>query len=210
MADHDKTRIRKDFLERRRAIEPSARLRDSAIIRQRLFRLPEWEDAGTILCYVSMETEVETRKIIEEALGRRKRVIVPLVSSGTGAVGLSELRSLAELGESPIQGLDQPIPRFRRPAEAQEVEVALIPGVAFDREGGRIGMGGGYFDRLLPQMGNAVRIGLAFSVQLYDQRSLPLADHDVRLHKIVTESELVIPRCILPQDFTTVPEPYIR
>jgi len=193
MVEITKEQLRKDYLAKRSALEPVARQRDSAIIRQRLFRLTEWEDAGTVLCYISMSTEVDTRKCIEEALGRRKRVIVPVLGASAQDGFLSELRSLDELAPARIKGLMEQAPKFHRRAEPEEVEVALIPGVVFDRQGGRIGFGGGYFDRVLARMSNAVRIGLAFSIQVHPSL-LPLKEHDVPLHKIITEAGILIPK----------------
>ncbi len=193
MANTAKSELRKDVLARRSALDQTAISRDSAIIRQRLLRLPEWEDAGSVLCYVSMMHEVDTHKLIEEALGRRKRVIVPVISEDKQTGFLSELRSLRELSSSRIPGLFEHAPRYHRPAEPREVEVAIIPGVVFDLYGGRIGFGGGYFDRLLPQMPNCIRIGLAFSLQIFRQ-PLPVEEHDIRMHKIITEAEIILPR----------------
>jgi 5-formyltetrahydrofolate cyclo-ligase len=68
------------------------------------------------------------------------------------------------------------------------VELALIPGIAFDRRGGRVGFGGGYFDRLLPQMPKAFRLGLAFSAQV-SAVPLPHESHDIRMHAVITEKE---------------------
>jgi len=158
-----------------------------------LVRLPEWGDAGTVLCYISMDTEVETRKIIEEALGRRKRVIVPLYQPSAQSPLLSELRSLSELAPSAVPWLMEHALKHRRPVGLREVELAIAPGVVFDREGGRIGFGGGYFDRLFSLMPQAIRIGLSFSFQVHPQ-TLDLMDHDIKMHKIITESEIIAPR----------------
>jgi 5-formyltetrahydrofolate cyclo-ligase len=193
MAQPTKTELRKAYLAKRNALDPAARHRDSGFIRQRLLRMPDWEDAGTVLCYISMNSEVETRKIIEEALGRRKRVIVPVVGQTLQDGSLSELRSLSELVPGRVRNLFEQAPKFIRPAEPQEVEVALIPGIAFDRQGGRLGSGGGYFDRMLARMPNAVRLALAYSMQIRSEL-LPLLDHDIRMHKIVTESEIILPK----------------
>lgn len=190
MAKTDKTALRKLYHQKRKALAPSDAQRDATLIRQRLLRLPEWEDARTVLCYISMDSEVDTRKIIDEALGRRKRVIVPLFD-GSSAPALSELRSLQELSPSNLPGLLEHAQKHRRPALPKEVELAITPGVVFDRQGNRIGFGGGYFDRLFSGMAQAVRIALAYSFQIHNE-DLPVLDHDIRIHKIVTEKELII------------------
>ena len=186
-----KTELRKFYLAKRKALAPADAQRDSTLIRQRLTRMAEWEDARTILCYISTPHEVETRKIIDETLGRRKRVIVPIFDGSPENPRLSELRSLQELVSGSRPGLLEHAPKHRRPFETKEVELVIVPGVTFDRDGGRIGFGGGYFDRLLAGMPQAVRLALSYSLQIHTE-ALPLDGHDIRMHKILTEKELII------------------
>ena len=72
-----------------------------------------------------------------------------------------------------------------------QVELALIPGIAFDRQGGRLGLAGGYFDRLLSRMPKASRLALAFSAQV-SETPFPLESHDARVHAIATEKEILV------------------
>lgn len=166
------------------------RSRDSAIIRQRISRLPAWEDAGTVAVYVSFGSEVDTTPLIEESLQKKKRVAVPWVHPETQEMALSELKDLRDLVPGFYKKVLEPSPERRTFVDPSEVEVALVPGVAFDRAGIRLGMGGGYFDRLLPRMTHAIRIGVAFSVQL-SADPLPGESHDVPVHAIVTEAEWI-------------------
>jgi len=188
-AETTKADLRKEFLKKRDALRPDELARASSLVRQRIFQHPKWKSCSTILCYVSFSSEVETHALIQEALRFKKRVLVPVHDPATKDTPLSELRRFADLGAS-HRGVLQVQPEFRRLADPAAVELALIPGIAFDRRGGRIGFGGGYFDRLLPSMPKAFRIGLAFSAQV-STIFLPLEGHDVRMHALITEKEII-------------------
>jgi 5-formyltetrahydrofolate cyclo-ligase len=190
MALPDKTRLRKEYLAKRDALAAEERSRHSSLIRQRVFGHPSWRNASTILCYVSFGSEVETHTLIQEALRFKKRVVVPLHDPANHHdTLLSELRRFGELGPS-HRGVLQVQPEFRRLMAPADIELALVPGIAFDRQGGRLGFGGGYFDRLLPKMPKAFRLGLSFDAQIA-QDPLPHESHDERLDAIITEKEVL-------------------
>jgi 5-formyltetrahydrofolate cyclo-ligase len=176
-------------LKRRDGLNPGERDRASSLIRQRIIQHPKWRAAGTVLFYVSFGSEVETHTLLREALRFNKRVVVPVHDKENKDTPLSELRRFNELGTS-HRGVLQVMPEFRRTADPVEVELAIIPGIVFDRKGGRIGFGGGFFDRLLPRMPDAYRMALAYSDQL-SPTPLPLESFDVRMQVIVTEKELL-------------------
>ncbi|OGR89074.1 MAG: 5-formyltetrahydrofolate cyclo-ligase [Elusimicrobia bacterium RIFCSPLOWO2_01_FULL_59_12] len=190
MEKQNKTSLRKEFLKKRDRLTPAARARDSAIIRQRVLAHPEWQDVHTLLTYVSYRSEVETYKLIQEAIARRKRVVVPVMDPESKELRLSELHALGDLAPGAFHGIQEPAPCHVKRVIPMEIELVLVPGVAFDRQGGRIGLGGGYFDKLLDSMPNARRVGLAFSAQI-SKRPLPMAAHDIRMHAVVTEKEVI-------------------
>ena len=185
-----KVDLRKSYLEKRDSLTPISRARDSAIIRHRVVHHLEWQDANTVLMYVSFRSEVDTHKLIKEALEQQKRVIIPVTDTIHKEVTLSELRSYGDLAPGPFHGIFEPAPALRRPVDPAEIELALVPGAVFDRQGGRIGFGGGYFDKLLAIIPQARRMGLAFSTQVH-AKPLPHSSHDIRMQLIVTEKEVV-------------------
>ncbi len=189
MEKQNKSDLRKKYLQKRDRITPVARARDSAIIRQRVFGRPEWEDAHTILAYVSFRSEVETHKLIQEGLAQKKRMVLPVIDPATQEIHLSELGAWGDLAPG-VHGIYEPAALFRKRVEPVEVELVLVPGVAFDRKGGRLGLGGGYFDKLLVQMPGAKRFGLAFSIQVR-KSPLPMHDHDIHMQAIITEKEVI-------------------
>src|SRR5258706_5919069 len=189
MATPTKVELRKEFLTRRNALDPAERTRNSSLIRQRLFQFPAWRNAETLLCYVSFSSEVETHLLIQEALRFKKRVVIPVHDASNHETPLSELGRYSDLGPN-HRGVLQVKPELRRLVEPEKVQLALLPGIVFDQHGGRIGFGGGYFDRLLSNIAKAFRLSLAFSQQI-SSLPLPLESHDVRMQAILTEKEVM-------------------
>jgi 5-formyltetrahydrofolate cyclo-ligase len=116
-------------------------------------------------------------------------VVVPIVDAAKKYIQLSELHDVGSLAPGAF-GIDEPVKVLWEPVDASEIELALVPGVVFDRQGGRVGFGGGYFDKLLASMPHARRIALAYSLQLLKQ-NLPLHDHDIPMQLIITEKEVI-------------------
>lgn len=150
--------------------------------------LPEVEAAGTLLFYVDVRDEVRTRHALPKALSSDRRIIVPWCND-SGELELFHLESLSELAEGRY-GILEPLPELRERAEKQlqpaELDAVLVPGVAFDKTGGRLGHGKGYYDKLLKNVRPGCRlIGVAFESQIFEQ--IPMHEHDVWMDQVVTE-----------------------
>ena len=161
------------------------RRRKSEAIRRKVFRLTAFRRARTVCCYVALSYEVQTWRLIEEMLSRGKRVVVPVVRPRTKRLQLSEVRDpMRELAKGSF-GVWQPTPRALRPVPVRDLDLVLVPGLAFDRRGHRLGHGHGYFDRFLARMPKTTpTVGLAFRFQLLDR--LPVASHDHAVQTILT------------------------
>lgn len=159
--------------------------------------LPAFEAAQTLLVYISFGGEVETRRLIEAAFVKKKRVVVPVMEKGKGML-LSELTSLKDLTPGLYKEIHEPSPANHKIVDPAEIELTLVPGVVFDRKGGRIGMGGGHFDRYFPKAKNTLRVALAFNSQIHKQ-TLPLDAFDMRMHLIVTETGVIETGVPLPK-----------
>ena len=157
------------------------------LIQERLLELPSFQRSSTILTYIGVKSEVGTGLIVQEGLRMGKRLAAPYVSG--------EILSAAFI-ESPLElepsrfGLLDPDERVRgapeRVCDVGEVELFIVPGVAFDRRGGRLGHGRAYYDRMLALAGVGARfIALAFECQIVP--SVPMTATDVHMHMIVTE-----------------------
>lgn len=180
-----KGQLRAAVLRRLRQQREDERRRRSDTIRRKVIRLTAFRRAGTVCCYVALPYEVQTWRLIEEMLKRGKRVVVPVVRSRTRRLWLSEVRDPATELAPGAFGVREPVPSARRPIPADEVDLALIPGVAFDRRGHRLGHGHGYFDRLLARLPRTTpTVGLAYRFQLLDR--LPTAAHDHAVRTVLT------------------------
>ena len=162
----------------------------SKAIRKQLFALDEFRAAGLIHFYISMGREVETLPMIQEAIALRKRVVVPVVVPESMDLLLSELSKDSLLVPGPL-GTLQPRTDQVHPITMAEMDLMLVPGVAFDRHGHRLGRGFGYFDRLLSQSFKKPKpvIALAYELQLVEQ--VPVTDQDRTVDKIVTEEQVI-------------------
>lgn len=160
----------------------------SRVICQRFASLAEYVRAGTVLLYVHVRSEVRTREFLEQAMAEGKRVLVPWCQGDE--LELFHLEDLAELGPG-VFGLLEPRAELRaQPGKRRhiaEVDIAMVPGVAFDRRGGRLGHGKGYYDRLLRRARpETLLAGVCFESQLVPE--VPMGPRDVRMHRVITES----------------------
>lgn len=194
MAHPEKDRLRTHYTTTRDALDATARKRASSLIRQRLFQHPAWRDAEHILCYVSFRSEVDTHTILQEGIRFKKKMHVPIFHPlDTEQTPVAELKRWGDLVAHEKTGILEPRAEARALVDPATIQLVLVPGTVFDRQGGRIGFGGGYFDRLLPRMPQARWIGLAFSEQVHHE-PLPRETHDIPMHHILTEKEdIVIP-----------------
>ncbi|SRR5581483_3106011 len=192
-------RIEEDLLEIREALRRSqialreelpAELRhaSSMEIIQRLERHLAERGATFIHCYISFRSEVETRAFITAALEvHRWRVVVPVVEQGAEVLVHTEIQGLDNLAKGRF-GLEEPVDRT--PASLESLNAVIVPLVAFDRRGTRLGYGKGFYDAFLRELPDSVeRIGLAFAVQ--EAEHIPLRPHDEPLDLIITEREFI-------------------
>jgi 5-formyltetrahydrofolate cyclo-ligase len=191
-----KAAIRERLLAERSRIDPVLRDAWSRAIEDRLAELPLWRDAQVVHTYVdAVQGEVATRGIVRRALAEGKTVVCPRVRWKPRGLDSFVIASLDELVES-RRGLWEPDPGRNDPIASSELDIVLVPGLAFDRRGWRIGFGAGLYDRFLSGVDTA-RVALAFSLQLVD--SLPVESHDEPVDWIVTEGETIACRAIREQ-----------
>lgn len=154
----------------------------------RLFDLPEYQQARTVLFYVDVRTEVRTRNDLAAALGHGKRIVVPYCVEGE--LELFLLADMAEL-ELGMYKILEPRAELRalphKRVDVKTLDLVVVPGVAFDRRGARMGHGFGYYDKLLEHARpDTPLVALAFECQLFPE--IPTQPHDIFMHKIVTEA----------------------
>lgn len=160
---------------------------------ERLLNLPEYQRAQTVLWYLDCRSELRTKQALPEALTSGKRIVVPYCTvdeAGANKLGLWWLQSMDELVVGKWNILEPPRERWGEPGKEvppEELDLVIVPGVAFSRAGGRMGNGQGYYDRLLMHVRmNCPLIALCYESQLFD--NLIIGPHDVFMDKVVTEA----------------------
>lgn len=157
-------------------------------ISQRLLLMPEYQKAKTVLFYLSFNNEVDTQGIINNAWQQRKKVLVPICQTATKNLLLSEFRSFSEL-TSGTWNIPEPKKEYVRPFPPSQVDLAIIPGLAFDLQGNRLGYGAGYYDRFLPTLPSSCpKIALSYDLTMLE--FLPTEEHDIPMDYIVTETTI--------------------
>ena len=157
-----------------------------------VLHLHEYVRARGIACYVSKDSEVDTRPLIRRALDANKRVLVPVVKKGDIDLFFSELKDLGRELAPGSFSIPEPRPEYLRPESLDNVDVLFVPGIVWDKEGYRLGWGRGYFDRVLRTLPEHVRsIGLSFNLQFVNR--VPRDQFDLPVNTVVTESRVV--RC---------------
>jgi 5-formyltetrahydrofolate cyclo-ligase len=187
-----------DIAERKKAIRGQAHANRNAqtdkeelskIICDRFMALPEYASAKTVMFYIDVRAEVRTRHSLPAALKSGKTIIVPWCND-QGELELFRLADMNELAVGMYKILEPKSELRSLPAKqcrAEELDLVMVPGVAFDRRGGRMGHGKGYYDKLLQHArANTPLIALAFECQLFPE--IPVAPHDIFMDKIITEA----------------------
>ncbi len=181
-----KQQIREQAHANRKAQEDKDGL--SQQICQKFAELPEYQAARTVLFYLDVRAEVRTRHYLPIALGHGKKIVVPFCVDGE--LELFHLENMDELSVGMYKILEpktelRELPQKR--VDVNEIDLIMTPGVAFDRRGGRMGHGFGYYDKLLCKArAETPIVALAFECQLFPE--IPTQSHDIFMDKIVTEA----------------------
>jgi 5-formyltetrahydrofolate cyclo-ligase len=188
-----RAQIKAEIRQRRRAVRAAfpadARAARSANICAALVALPEWASAQTVLAFVSMSREVQTGDAVERAWAEQKRVAAPRMGEDLVNLEVREWARETELEESGYAFM-QP-PSDAPVVEDAEVDLVIVPALAADDRGHRIGYGKGYYDRLLPRLTRAVRVIVAFDFELIAE--VPDRPTDARGHIVVTDVRVLRP-----------------
>ena len=159
----------------------------SCAIVDRFMSLPEYATAKTVMFYIDVRDEVRTRQALPTAIHSDKRIVIPYCVDGE--LELFHLESMDELDVGMYKILE-PKAELRDVAakrlQPEDLDLVMVPGVAFDRQGGRTGHGKGYYDKLLEHArADAPLIALAFECQMFPE--IPCGSHDIYMDKVVTE-----------------------
>jgi 5-formyltetrahydrofolate cyclo-ligase len=184
----EKDSIRKQIIEHRDSIDINTKNQWDANIFNSLIKSEWYKKANTIFAFVSFKSETDTHKIIKYAIQDKKTICVPRIKSKQKGIEIFKIDSFYQL-EKGYFGILEPIESCLA-VDSKDIDLILMPGVAFDRQGGRLGYGAGFYDRFLSNMNNNVdKIAVAYHFQVLD--NIPMDEHDVRINGIVTEEEII-------------------
>ena len=182
----DRAALRAKILAQRDQLPPELRQEKSRAIISSLLELPAFRHAGLVMAYVGFRSEVETWPLLLACLSMGKQLAVPRTVVTAKRLTPCLITDPSQDLASGYCGIQEPLPTMPE-ADSRAIELVIVPGSVFDAEGGRMGYGGGYYDRfLLNDAPQAIRIGLAFDLQLVERA--PLEPHDQRMHYLITES----------------------
>ena len=184
-----KRALRARIREQLQAMEAGERAEASARACERVISMPEFASARTVMAYLPLSGEADSTPLIERALRERKNVCVPQVDWESRAMHAARIASLdAEQFRVDQHGVR--VPRVIETVAIESIDLVIVPGLAFDELCRRLGRGGGFYDRFLARLPDAVlTIGLAFDRQIAPE--LPCALHDARVHMVATEKRLL-------------------
>ena len=179
-----KKELRKQGLEARRSLDPALRRAYSAVISEKLIRSPYFLRASTIMLYRAMPDEADLSAVAEAAVSSGKKVCYPKVKDRDSMEALCPLPGSGTVA-GPF-GIPEPDPAASEPVPPGEIGLVICPCTVFDDACGRIGMGGGYYDRFLPLCRNAAVVAAAFDCQ--KAPAVPCCGTDIRMDAVFTET----------------------
>jgi 5-formyltetrahydrofolate cyclo-ligase len=186
----DKQTIRTEVREMLAAMSSQSRATKASLAAEKVIRLSEFNSAKVVMIFLNTDTEIDTVAIALAAWAGDKTVLVPRVSISDRHMIALECRSLhAGLIESSY-GILEPIDGDAWPIES--IDLIIVPGLAFDRQGNRLGQGAGFYDRFLATEGmRAATCAMAFGEQLIE--AVPVSSNDWPMDIVVTDHEVIRP-----------------
>ncbi len=186
----DKKELRRQVIAERDQLTDEEITAKSASVAERLYSLPAFQQAETVMFFVSFGSEVDTRPMVEEAISRGKTVLAPKALPQSRELIPSRIIGWESDLMPGYYNILEPRAGALRPYEPEQIDLLLVPGVAFDLKGNRLGYGGGYYDRffLLLKPGTPVA-ALVFDLQIVPQ--VPVDEWDRPVDFVITERRLV-------------------
>lgn len=180
--------IREKILKERKALSKEDRIIYSQIITEKIFKSDSYINSETIMVFISFSDEVDTHPFIKKAIADGKKVLVPITYPKTKELKPSRIKSFDEL-EAGFYNILTPKKEFIRFVDPEEIDLVIVPGVAFRKDGYRVGYGGGYYDRFLAKIPNTPTLAIGFSIQIV--KDLPVDSYDIPVDYIYTEKNII-------------------
>lgn len=180
--------LRKTVLGRRDAMDAGIRTALSRAIVRDLFDLAAYRRSGTVMAYVGFGSELQTDEFVFHTLEQGKTLLLPRVNGRKRGLDIYEVRDPVRDLEVGTWGIREPRPDRCARVDPDIIDFVLVPGLAFDARGGRLGYGGGFYDRLLASILSSRTWLVAGAFESQRVERLPLDEHDVPMDVVVTEN----------------------
>ena len=189
---NDKKILRKEILTKRKNIDVVEKEKMDKKILNKFYESKYYRESKNIFIYISYDSEINTKEIINKSLIDKKKIYVPRTEFKTRLMDAVEITSLENLIESEYGILEPSI--YEPYIEPNELDLIVVPGVGFDRNGGRMGYGAGFYDRYFKKiskdkMQKIVKLALAYDFQILED--VPMNEQDVPVSYIITEKEFI-------------------
>jgi 5-formyltetrahydrofolate cyclo-ligase len=185
-----KEELRKKYLNQRSRIAQTKISSWSKKINSRFLSLPQLKNAKKIMAYASMRKEIETFDLMEELLDQGYLLYLPYTRKDIIDLGTAEINDLDKDLKEGVYGVQEPAAKIRGQAVPEDLDLIIVPGACFTKDGYRIGYGGGYYDSFLSKhAAGALKIGFCYDQFVVD--SLPVEEHDVPVDIIITEEKII-------------------
>jgi len=185
-----KEQIRKDMAKAVNGLTERQRTERTRAIESRLFDFANFLEARIVLLYVDSDYEVRTKSILRRAYDFNKIVVLPGFDAERRKMAILKVDSLDKDLQPGARGVLEPNPERCKPVPLNKVDIAIIPGQAFDEKGGRVGSGRGYYDRFIPELPATTRkVALAFEEQILPL--IPTESHDRHVDIIITDKRII-------------------
>ncbi len=189
----DKKTLRKEIITKRNNIDVTEKENKDKKILDRFYDSKYYKESKHIFVYISYGSEINTKEIINKAFKDNKKVYVPRTEFKTRLMDAVEIKSLDNLIKSSYGALE---PSKEEPyIDPNELDLIVVPGLAFDRNGGRMGYGAGFYDRYFKKiskenLSKVIKLALTYDFQLLDE--VPMSEQDVPVDYIITEKEFIV------------------
>ncbi len=184
-----KKQTRKEMISLLESISPVVKKAKDKMIEVNLLDLKEYREARNVMLFASFRNEVDTFPIIKDALKNKQNVVLPRVNTKDKELELYLVRDIEELSPG-YSNIPEPVPDDARMFPAKDIDLIIMPGLAFDSNGRRLGYGGGYYDRLLDRLGSKPDlVAVAYSEQIINK--VPSTESDKKVNIIVTDIKTV-------------------
>ena len=185
-----KERIRKNIYAKRISLPAVDKNKHSLEIFKKLSNINEFIQSKNIMFYVATKSEVQTKNMIEKSLAMGKNIFIPIMDDLSCNLKPSLLIDFDKELKKNSQGILEPKQEFQRIYSAEKMDLIILPGIAFDLKGNRIGRGKGYYDRFLKGVKPfTIKIALAFEIQIV--KKIPLDLNDIPVDKVITEKRII-------------------